>query len=121
VTFKLHDLALTNTSIKVASHENTDSRKWPKLTLTYYNSGSTAISDVYNYNTENRLSSNPATNQVQILGDDIKEVELLNLNGQIIHQSNQPTINLSPFPKGIYLVRIKTTDTKTIINKLVVK
>ncbi len=121
VTFKLHDLALTNTSIKVASHENADTRKWPKLTLSYYNSGSTAIPTVYNYNTENRLSSNPATNQVAILGADMKEVELLNLNGQLVYKSSEPAINLSPFSKGLYIVRISTTSGKNIINKLVIK
>ncbi|MEI6555149.1 MAG: T9SS type A sorting domain-containing protein [Paludibacter sp.] len=120
VSFKIMDLTNTTAAIKIASHRYSDTTKQPKLVLTFYDTTSTGIDQIRN-TSENRLSCNPATNQVTILGDDIKEVELLNLNGQLVYKSSEPVINLSPFSKGLYIVRISTTSGKNIINKLVIK
>ena len=120
VSFKVMDLTNTTAAIKIASRKNADTSKRPKLILTYYDPKSTGINPVQDI-TENRLSSNPASGQLHILGTDVTDVEIMNLNGQMVYKSNQLTINLSPFPNGIYLVRIKTTTSKTILNKLVIK
>lgn len=119
VSFKVMDLTNTTAAFKLASRRYSDPAKRPKLILTYYNVKNTGLQSVSITN-ENRLSQNPARNEVSILGNDISEVEMYNLNGQLLRKTKLPTLDISPYSKGVYVVRIKTTDNKNIINKLVI-
>lgn len=118
VSFKLMDLTNTTAAIKFASHRYPDVTKAPKLILTYYDTNTTEVQAVNN-NVENRLAPNPASDFVSILGNDVLEIDLLNLNGQLIFKTNLTKINLSFYPKGLYLVRFKTDSGKSIVNKLI--
>ncbi len=62
---------------------------------------------------------NPATNVVNITGADIKDIQLFNTVGQLIHKynisSSKAQINVSDLPQGIYLLRINTEKgTRTV-------
>jgi len=119
VSFKIEDLTLTNTSIKIASKEYPDQTHQPKLTLTFYNSNPTDVNPAKN-DIQHRISPNPATDNVTIVGNDVTETELLNLNGQLLFKTNLMRIDLSNLKKGLYLVRMKTDSGKSIIDKLLV-
>jgi len=84
VSFKIEDLTLTNTSIKIASREYPDQSLQPKLTLTFYNSNPTDVYPLKN-DIQHRVSPNPATDNVTIVGNDVIETEFLNLNGQVVY------------------------------------
>ena len=120
ISFKVMDLINTTAAIKFASRRNSDPAKTPKLILTFYDPKLTDVQQLKS-NSENRLSQNPASGMVTITGNDLTSVELLNLNGQVIYKTTQNRIELSSYSKGIYLIRIKTSDFKTIVNKLVIK
>ncbi|MEM7369719.1 MAG: T9SS type A sorting domain-containing protein [Bacteroidota bacterium] len=50
---------------------------------------------------------NPTTDLVQISGNiSFDWVEIVSLDGRILHRTTMPTIHLSAYPKGLYLIRI---------------
>ena len=62
-----------------------------------------------------KIFPNPTTQVVTILGENMQFIEVLNTNGQILQQqqvetSNQTNIDLGALPKGLYLLRIKTSE-----------
>ena len=120
VSLKMEDLTLANTSIFIASREYTDPTMRPKLTLSFYDKNITEVQTLKN-DVENRLAPNPASDYISILGKDVHEVDLLNLNGQLIYKTNLTKIDLTSYPRGLYLVRIKSVNGKSIVNKLVLK
>jgi hypothetical protein len=118
LSVKIHDLTLTSTSIKIASREYADQTKAPKLTLSFYDPKSTDFQSV-NADANYQIYPNPATDLLTIQGSDIIETELLTLTGQSVKKSNLQQIELSALPAGIYLVKIKTTEGKLIVRKLI--
>lgn len=119
VSFKIMDLINTTAAIKFASRKYSDSSMRPKLKLTFFDTNQTGLQDVVS-GIENRIFPNPATDYITISSNDVKEVQLFGLNGQLIYKTSQNHIDLTTFQKGLYLVNIKTISGKTIINKLVV-
>ena len=119
ISFKIQDLTLTNTAIKIASREYPDKILQPKLTLTFYNTNTTDVHTIIT-DIENRITPNPASDNLSIHGNDILGTEILNLNGQLLFKTNLMNIDLTSFKKGLYLVRMKTDSGKSIVNKLVV-
>lgn len=117
-SFKIQDLALTNSSIKIASREYSDSKMRPKLTISYYDIKSTDIKSVEK-DAEFRIYPNPATSKIFIEGDNLLDIKILNLSGQTIYNCNSKEIDLSNFISGIYFVNIKTLDGRIIVRKLV--
>jgi hypothetical protein len=66
-----------------------------------------------------QIFPNPTKNIFHIKGDNITDIEILNLSGSLIFKNNSTTrIDLSNFKNGIYLVRIKMGN-QIIIKKLV--
>ncbi len=66
---------------------------------------------------------NPATDIVNIKGNDIQSVEVYNVLGQIIEvidniDVNNLTINTSNYSNGTYLIKITTNSNNITINKL---
>jgi hypothetical protein len=63
---------------------------------------------------------NPTSGRFEISGNEINEIEIRNLLGDMIYKGNSTQINISEEPKGIYLVKItsgKETKTTKIIKE----
>lgn len=76
-----------------------------------------------------KIYPNPCkTSQVTLEMDDqeIDEVRLINIAGKEVLQrkmefgTNKHRLKLENVPNGIYFMRVKTTDNKTVVKKLVV-
>ena len=66
-----------------------------------------------------QIFPNPTKNIFHIRGDNITQIEILNLSGSLIFKNNSTTrIDMSNYKNGIYLVRIKDGN-QTIVKKLV--
>ncbi len=66
-----------------------------------------------------RVFPNPANNVFFIRGENISEIEVLNLSGKVIFKnSGISKIDMSKYKNGIYLARIKT-NSGIIVKKLV--
>ena len=61
---------------------------------------------------------NPGTGQFTVLGENIQNLKVTDLSGKEICRSKTPIIDLTSFPKGIYLISIKT-DQETVIRKII--
>ena len=61
---------------------------------------------------------NPGTGIFNIIGEDIKSVQVKDLSGKTILKTKDPVIDLSKQPKGIYLFTIKTKR-QTFVEKIV--
>ncbi|NOX46375.1 MAG: DUF2271 domain-containing protein [Chlorobi bacterium] len=62
---------------------------------------------------------NPTSGKFKISGDEIKEVEIRNLVGDLIYKGNSIQIDISDNPKGVYLIKI--TSGKGAITKKIIK
>ena len=94
----------------------------------YINSNKCDITNIVSENiTEGQINiyPNPSTGIFTIEGNDIKEIEIIDITGKIIYNViarngvTWQSVNLSNNPKGIYSVRIKTNN--SIIIKKIVK
>jgi len=66
-----------------------------------------------------QIFPNPTKNIFHIRGENISEIEILNMSGSLILKNNSTTrIDMSNFKNGIYLVRIKEGN-RIIVKKLV--
>jgi hypothetical protein len=89
--------------------------RWPTIFLN---------STSFNLNNEVRIYPNPSKSEVNIASTiDLEKVEIINFNGQIIYQYNNPTrvndiFTLTNLPKGFYLLKLssnKESLTKKIL------
>lgn len=80
---------------------------------------STTFLDETEYAKSFKVYPNPSSGIFNISGNGIIDVEVRNAIGGLIIQNNLNFIDLSDFPKGIYLIKLKTE--KGIINKKIVK
>jgi len=66
-----------------------------------------------------QIFPNPTKNIFHIRGENISEIEILNLTGTLILKNKSTTrIDMSDFKNGVYLVKFKT-NSGTIVKKLV--
>jgi hypothetical protein len=82
-----------------------------------------------NSRNELRIYPNPAINEqvtMELISMEIKEVRLINIAGrELVVRTVEPGIskyqlNLEDVPNGIYFIRVKTSDNKVVVKKLVV-
>lgn len=71
-------------------------------------------------NSDLSVFPNPTNGIVNIDADDIKTVAVINALGQVLLETAENRIDLSPFGKGLYMLRIETGN-NTIIQRIVVK
>jgi hypothetical protein len=62
---------------------------------------------------------NPTTGLIQVSGENISEVEVLNLAGMMIYKGNSSSIDLSSQPDGVYYLKITTG--KGLVTKKIMK
>lgn len=75
--------------------------------------------EVEENNLQVSIYPNPVKDILNISVDDIVNNKLYNVNGQLVLESNQKTLNLSDFEKGIYILKI-TTQKGVIERKIVI-
>lgn len=75
----------------------------------------TAVDDV-EANSIYQLYPNPVTNKLFVSGDDIKKIEICDLDGKVLYSSASQEIYLNFLPKGFYMVNIQI-DRKNLIRK----
>lgn len=71
-----------------------------------------------------KLYPNPSSDIINIdaVGIDIAEVELLDLTGKVVYQSNtMAPIHVSDFPKGLYVLMLEIANGDTSTHKVMVK
>ncbi|AUX18420.1 T9SS type A sorting domain-containing protein [Flavobacterium columnare] len=64
---------------------------------------------------------NPTSNILNINLDNdssISSIQILNLEGKVVHEDINETINVSELPSGLYIIKIKT-DKEEIIKKFI--
>lgn len=63
---------------------------------------------------------NPATNFVKATGD-VKEMTVMNMNGQVVATSKTASVNVSALPKGVYVVKVVDAKGNVTTSKVVKK
>lgn len=117
VSFKIHDLNSTNTSVSIASREHANSELHPRLVLTFWDN-STGITTLDGSNKPFNLFPNPVSEVLNISGDDFQWAELYTLKGERLYKTQENQINVSPFEKGIYLLKVTCNAGKSSFYKL---
>jgi hypothetical protein len=123
--FELTDKHAQGNYSRFAFTKGADNKVTPANTTGFSNisvqwtaTGTTAVETVETGN-EITIFPNPATDIFHIRGDNISEIEILNLAGTLVLKNNSTTrIDMTNFKKGIYLVKIKQGN-KTVVKKLV--
>ncbi len=95
-----------------------DSRKTANGWTANITCTASAASGVY-FNSEVKVFPNPASDLINILAPDNSEVKIYNSTGSIIKElttNGKTELNLSEFPKGIYIMRINN-QTKRFVKK----
>ena len=63
---------------------------------------------------------NPASNVIQVIGEDIEQLTLYNLNGRkMISETSKRQLDLSAIASGIYLLELKSSDGRIRTKKIV--
>ena len=60
---------------------------------------------------------NPAVSSIYVSGEDVKEVQICSLSGQILMTSNEQSVNISKLSKGNYLAVIRAKN-GTVVKKI---
>ncbi len=63
---------------------------------------------------------NPATNFVKATGD-VKEISVVNFNGQVVATSKSASVNVSALPAGVYVVKVLDSKGNVTTSKVVKK
>jgi hypothetical protein len=125
VCFELTDKHAQGNYSRFAFTKGADNKITPGNTTGFSNisiqwtaSGTTAAK-IVEISDEISIFPNPVKNIFQIKGDNISEIEILNLAGVVVlKNSNYTRVDMSEQKNGIYLVRIKQGN-KTVVKKLV--
>ncbi|MFL0111287.1 T9SS type A sorting domain-containing protein [Tenacibaculum maritimum] len=102
--------------------ENAIPNSWHKDAIAQYSTNCNAtagIDDVFT--SKLSIYPNPVNGILRILSpyQDIENVRIFNMVGQKILQTDQLTINCNELSKGVYIVKIKSTDNKTGVKKFI--
>jgi hypothetical protein len=118
VSFKIHDLNSTTSSVKIASKENPTIDFRPKLKLTFWDNST----DVASLEYENKYTSypNPAKDSFKVQGNDISQIEMFTLSGQKLLFTNHSYVDVSDLENGVYLVKIKNTIGNNYFSKIII-
>jgi hypothetical protein len=118
VSFKIHDLNSTTSSLKIASKENPIVDFRPKLKLTFWDN-STDIETV-NHGNNFIPHPNPAKGSFSIKGDNFGQVEILTMNGQTALVSHNNNVNVSQIKDGMYVLKINDNAGKNYFSKIII-
>jgi hypothetical protein len=117
-SFKIHDISSATTSLKVASRENSTVDARPKLKLTFWDNTTSVSTITTAPNAEYTVYPNPATDFFSVKGSDVEQIELYQINGQKILQTNNQNVQISALESGVYLVKVKNRNGIDVFLKL---
>ncbi|MXV38021.1 T9SS type A sorting domain-containing protein [Flavobacteriaceae bacterium Ap0902] len=104
----------------VFRHYNSDEQFVLLLDDIMIKAGSLGVND-FASNVKLSIYPNPVEDFINIKVDgEIENIDIYSINGQLIKNANAHKINVSDLPKGVYILKIKTTNeffTKKIIKK----
>ncbi|MEX1002325.1 MAG: T9SS type A sorting domain-containing protein [Crocinitomicaceae bacterium] len=73
----------------------------------------------YNEFSDVTLYPNPTTGVCYVQGvEDLQKIEVISISGKVLTQTTNKKIDLSDYPKGIYLIQLYTSD-KVLTKKLI--
>ncbi|CAA0185616.1 Protein of unknown function precursor containing LLR and a C-terminal secretion signal. Putative adhesin [Tenacibaculum maritimum] len=102
--------------------ENAIPNSWHKDAIAQYSTNCNATAGIDDiFTSKLSIYPNPVNNILRILSpyQDIENVRIFNMVGQKILQTDQLTINCNELSKGVYIVKIKSTDHKTGVKKFI--
>jgi len=117
-SFKIFDLNSLTTSLKIASKENPEVDSRPKLKLTFWDYSTTVITT--STNNHYQVFPNPVQNTLRVDGN-IRQMELLGINGQFFCKTNTNSLNISSLKRGIYLLKILPQDNDEFVYRKVIR
>jgi len=71
-----------------------------------------------NDNEEIKIFPNPTTGKITIDAENVKSIEIINIEGKRVFKGTKTKIDLSSFPKGIYIINV-LTGKETITRKII--
>jgi hypothetical protein len=87
-----------------------------------YNNNTLSSADFNQNNLQVSLYPNPATDILNIeMTNEIKSIEIYNIQGQKVMSSNQKQINISDLAAGLYMVRIQDVDNAIATKKIIIE
>ena len=86
------------------------------ISIKWVHVSATAINDV-EMEKYYSVYPNPAVSSIYVSGEDVKEVQICSLNGQILMTSNDQSVNISKLAKGNYLAVIRAKN-GTVVKKI---
>ncbi len=131
VSFGLKDDNVESETFKIVTKEDSNQDLWPYLLVSYVStssSGSRQAREVLPSenivdNPKIKIYPNPASNHLTIEGDEIRNVNLLDMQGRLIESFNDQTapstIQLDSVPSGIYLIQIINLNGDSTTLKLI--
>ncbi len=67
-----------------------------------------------------KIYPNPTTGTITVEAVDIENIEVLDIKGRQVYQGKETEIDLSPQPKGIYIIKV-TTEKSVVVGKVVLE
>jgi hypothetical protein len=74
--------------------------------------------DDYTFAENFEIHPNPTSGIFTITGDNILEIEIRNIFGELIYHNSSPAVDISNQLNGIYLIKI-STDKGTVTKKII--
>jgi hypothetical protein len=121
VSFKIHDLNSTTSSIKIATKENSNVELRPKLKLTFWNNATGLPTTTGIVGKQYEPYPNPAKGGFSVKGNDVSQSELLSLKGQKILSVNTNNIDVSDLRNGVYLLKVRNNAGSYYFSKLIIQ
>jgi type IX secretion system substrate protein len=67
-----------------------------------------------------QMYPNPTNHTLTVIGDEIQNVEIYDVKGRRLGSYKKLNIDISKFPQGIYMVKVKTKS-ESVTKKIVIK
>ncbi len=120
ISFKLHELVSTTTSLEFASGKYADKNYRPRLILTFWDPSSNGEERSV-FNNQYSVFPNPVSDILYIEGEVPFQADIYSHSGQLAIQTNIKKTNVSSLDPGMYIVKITSNDGCFQVNKILKK
>jgi hypothetical protein len=84
------------------------------------NNTTTGVNEITNAKLDWILFPNPAQNEISLKNDELfSSIEIINMNGKVILETKEKTIDISDFQSGIYVAKILSQNGTMSVRKFV--